>query len=78
MYIAIPRPELAHSGADVRRSLRRQGVNVAIDFGEKKLGDQIKTAAKHKIPYLIVLRREMNWRQGKFTVRGTFQMARRK
>ncbi|HVY72919.1 MAG TPA: histidine--tRNA ligase [Candidatus Paceibacterota bacterium] len=30
-------------------------VNVAIDFGEKKLADQIKQAAKHRIPYLIVV-----------------------
>ncbi|HEY4523051.1 MAG TPA: His/Gly/Thr/Pro-type tRNA ligase C-terminal domain-containing protein [Candidatus Paceibacterota bacterium] len=35
--------------------LRERGVNVAVDFGEKKLAEQIKTAAKHQIPYLIVL-----------------------
>ena len=28
---------------------------MANDFGEKKLSDQIKMAAKHKIPYLIVI-----------------------
>ncbi|MBX4192275.1 histidine--tRNA ligase [Candidatus Parcubacteria bacterium] len=56
VYIAIPSPELAtEANTFAGRYLRPQGVNVAIDFGERKLSDQIKTATKHKIPYLIVL-----------------------
>ena len=41
---------------------------MAVDFGEKKLGDQIKAAARHKIPYLIVLG-EDELSSGSFTVR---------
>jgi histidyl-tRNA synthetase len=55
VYIAVPSPEFALSAQTFAGELRRDGVNVAIDFGEKKLGDQIKTADKHKIPYVIVL-----------------------
>ena len=55
VYIAIPSPELAIQAQTFAGSLREQGVNVAVDFGEKKLGDQIKTATKHNIPFLMVL-----------------------
>jgi histidyl-tRNA synthetase len=54
VYIAIPSPELAGQAQTLAGELRTQGINVAIDFGDKKLGDQIKAATKHKIPYVIV------------------------
>lgn len=54
-YLATPDPALAVQVQAFAGELRRAGVNVAIDFGERKLGDQIKTAAKHKIPYLVVV-----------------------
>lgn len=68
LYIAIPSAELAGKVQPFAAELRRQGVNVAVDFGEKKLADQIKTAAKHKIPYLMVLG-ENELASGQFTVR---------
>jgi histidyl-tRNA synthetase len=68
VYIAIPSSDLALEAQTFAGSLRRQGVSVAIDFGEKKLGDQIKTAAKHKIPFVIVLG-EDELASGQFTVR---------
>jgi len=55
LYIAIPSPELALQAQTFAGELRKLGISVAIDFGDKKLGDQIKTATKHKIPYLLVL-----------------------
>ena len=55
VYIAVTSPDLAVEAQALAGTLRREGVNVAVDFGEKKLGDQIKTAAKHKIPRLIVV-----------------------
>ena len=55
LYIAIPSEGLALSAQTFAGELRERGVNVAVDFGEKKLADQIRTAAKHQIPYLIVL-----------------------
>lgn len=55
LYVAVTGPELALAAQTFAGELRTQGVNVAIDFGEKKLAEQIKTAVKHQIPYLIVL-----------------------
>jgi len=55
LYIAIPSPDLALKAQTFAGELRRGGVNVAVDFGDKKLGDQIKAASKHHIPYLLVL-----------------------
>lgn len=55
LYIAIPDTALASKAQTFAGELRRAGVNVAIDFGEKKLGDQIKTASKHKIPFVMVV-----------------------
>jgi histidyl-tRNA synthetase len=68
VYIAVTSPELALQAQTLAGELRQAGVNVAIDFGEKKLGDQLKTAAKHSIPYVIVLG-EDELAQGKFVVR---------
>ncbi|HEY5383536.1 MAG TPA: histidine--tRNA ligase, partial [Candidatus Paceibacterota bacterium] len=55
LYIAVTSPELAARAQMLAGELRQAGINVAIDFGDKKLGEQIKTAAKHKIPYLVVV-----------------------
>jgi len=35
--------------------LRKSGINVAINYSEKKIGDQIKSANKQSIPYIIVI-----------------------
>lgn len=55
VYIAVTKPELALEAQTLAGELRRAGINAAIDFGERKLGDQIKTATKHKIPRLLVV-----------------------
>jgi len=55
VYLAVTAPELAARAGALADGLRKAGVNVAVDFGERKLGDQIKAAAKHKIPYIIVV-----------------------
>lgn len=68
VYVAITDPSLAYQAQTFAGELRQQGVNVAVDFGEKKLADQIKTAGKHKIPYLIVLG-EKELTSGEFTIR---------
>lgn len=68
VYIAIPAPELSFEVQTMAGELRRAGVNVAVDFGERKLGDQIKAAAKHKIPWLMVVGQD-ELAAGQFTVR---------
>ena len=55
VYLAVTAPELAVRAQALAVELRGAGVTVAVDFGERKLGDQIKAAAKHKIPWLIVV-----------------------
>lgn len=55
VYLAVTSPELVQFAMGIAKEMREAHVPVGIDFGEKKLGDQIKTATKHSIPYLIVI-----------------------
>lgn len=55
VYLAVTSPALVKEAAALAGELRKKNVATAIDFGEKKLGDQIKAAAKHGIPYLVVV-----------------------
>jgi histidyl-tRNA synthetase len=69
VYIAVTSPGLAATAQIFAgHYLRSNGINAAVDFGEKKLSDQIKAAVKHKIPYLLVLG-EDELATGQFTVR---------
>ena len=55
LYICVV-PDTAFS--EVNRAselLRQKGVNVAVDFSNKKIGDQIKTAVKKNIPFAMVM-----------------------
>ncbi len=55
VYVAVASPELAPQALQLAQELRAQGVAVATDYGERKLGDQIKTANKQQVPYLVVV-----------------------
>lgn len=55
VYIAVASPELAPQASILAAELRERGVRVAQDFGDKKLGKQIEAAAKHGVPYLLVV-----------------------
>lgn len=68
VYIATPSLGALPAALALAEELRSQGVAVASDFGERKLGDQIKTAAKHKIPWLIVAGEE-ELQSGEFVVK---------
>ena len=68
VYFAVTDPSLALKAQTLAGALRRGGVSVAVDFGERKLGDQIKAAAKHKIPYLVVVG-ENELQSGVYTVK---------
>lgn len=54
-YVAVTSAEVAPQAQLLAGELRMQGAAVAVDFGEKKLADQIRMASKHQIPYLIVV-----------------------
>ena len=55
VYLAVTSPDLVDEAIKIAEELRHEGINTAIDFGDKKLGDQIKAADKQHIPYLIVV-----------------------
>ncbi|OGC80471.1 histidine--tRNA ligase [Candidatus Adlerbacteria bacterium RIFCSPLOWO2_01_FULL_51_16] len=55
VYLAAASATSVSAALALAGELRAEGIAVAVDFGEKKLGDQIKAAAKHKIPYVIVV-----------------------
>jgi histidyl-tRNA synthetase len=48
-------PEYISNANALAQALRKEGVSVAVDYTEKKIGDQIKTADKQHIPYIIVI-----------------------
>ncbi len=55
VYLAVAGQEFVNEALSLADTLRDEGVAVAVDFGEKKLGDQIKTADKQRVPYVIVV-----------------------
>lgn len=55
LYIAILEEESLKHADELARVLRKDGVNVALDYTMRKVGDQIKTADKHGIPFIIVI-----------------------
>jgi len=67
-YIALTSPELLPEATKLAQELRQAGVCVAQDFGERKLGDQIKAATKHQIPYVVIVGQD-ELMAGAFTVR---------
>jgi histidyl-tRNA synthetase len=54
VYIAIARADFASEAMRLAGELRKNNVSTAVDFGDKKLSEQIKAAVRHGIPYLIV------------------------
>ena len=55
LYLAVMDPLLVPYALGLASELRKGGVNTAVDFGDKKVSDQIKAATKHQIPFLIVI-----------------------
>ncbi len=55
LYICTLKKEYQEYANELAQKLREAGVNVAINLTEKKVGDQIKSADKQKIPYIICI-----------------------
>lgn len=68
VYIAVAAEAQVPHALSIAQELREAGVNVAVDFGEKKLADQIKNAAKNKVPHLMVIGQD-EIASGTFTIR---------
>lgn len=55
LYIAPISEDLYTETRQLAQKLRDLGVNTAVDWSKKKVGDKIKTADRQKIPYTMVV-----------------------
>jgi histidyl-tRNA synthetase len=55
LYICTTGSQFAQNARDLAKTLRIEGINVAVDLSGKKLGDQMKTADKQRAPYVLVI-----------------------
>ena len=55
LYICTLDKKYQEYGNELAQKLREEGINVAVNLTNKKVGDQIKSADKQKIPYIICL-----------------------
>lgn len=68
VYLATVGGHLIPFAMALAKELRQQNVAVEVNLTERKLADQIKTADKHHVPYLMVLGDD-EAQTGTFTVR---------
>ncbi|MDE2212956.1 MAG: histidine--tRNA ligase [Patescibacteria group bacterium] len=57
VYLAVTGEDMVTEAMKIASRLRAQGISAAVDLGDKKLGEQIKSADKKGIPHLIVIGR---------------------
>ena len=55
LFICTLNKDFQEYGNELAQKLREKGVNVAVNLTEKKVGDQIKSADKQNIPYIICI-----------------------
>jgi len=55
LYIAVMNPSVFDFSAQLAQRLRRHDLTIAVDYSGKKIGDQIKTATKKNVPFLLVV-----------------------
>lgn len=55
LYICTLGKEYQEYSNEIAQKLRDDGLNVSINLTDKKIGDQIKSADKQKIPYIICI-----------------------
>lgn len=55
LYICLTDKKYVDFADDLTQALRTQGLNIAVDYSFKKIGDQIKKADKKSIPYVICI-----------------------
>ncbi len=76
IYLAIVLNE-DNGGLKTATKLRSAGLNVAVDFVHKKLGDQLKTAQKKNIRYVVIVGSE-ELKSNQFTLRDLQESSERK
>lgn len=55
LYICVLEEKYQNYANKLAQGLRKEGLNVAIDYSGKKVGDQIKYADKNQIPFVICI-----------------------
>ncbi len=55
LYICTLAKDYQEYANELAQKLRENGINVAVNLTDKKVGDQIKSADKQKIPYIICI-----------------------
>ncbi len=55
LMICVVEPEATSHAVQLAQGLRREDVTVAVNFPEKRVGDQIRQADKMKIPFVIAV-----------------------
>lgn len=55
IYICTVDSQYKNDANTLAQKLRELGINTAVDFTDKKLGDQVKLADKQKIPFVICI-----------------------
>ncbi len=55
LFLCTVTKEILPEAEKLAQTLREQGLAVAVNLAEKKVGDQIKLADKQKIPYIICI-----------------------
>jgi histidyl-tRNA synthetase len=55
LYICTLKKEYQEFANELAQTLRVAGVNIAVNLTDKKVGDQIKSASKQKIPFVICI-----------------------
>jgi histidyl-tRNA synthetase len=58
LYVVPMSPSYFDFAAKLGQKLRRHDLSVAVDYSGKKMSDQIKTATKKKVPFVIVVGEE--------------------
>jgi histidyl-tRNA synthetase len=55
IMVCVMDNEFNESANKIAHGLRSAGINVSVNYSEKKIGDQIKSADKQSVPYIIVV-----------------------
>ena len=58
IYICPMNDTVTDYAQDLAQKIREKNIRVAVDYSQRKVGDQIKTADRKKIPYIIVIGEE--------------------
>lgn len=58
LYICTMSEKEISYAQDMAQKIRSHGINVAVDYSGKKVGDQIKYADKNNIPYVMIIGEE--------------------